>query len=267
MTFSIFSVVFLSIGIVLYVMSDQIVEIERSYDRDCIAYKKEEEAKGNDPKALCKLDLKNAISTKINGPIYVYYQLDNFYQNHRRYVKSRDNQQLNGQYKNTDQLSNACDPIVKVRDLWENQQINLINQKKCTDNPELEKDKACKEKMGLDDPAIPCGLVAKSYFNDTFELYEKTNKADGTVDLKKKDIESKRIAWSSDLDFKFSNIKKDFPDGITDYKQIQWMDMTDGKLIFFFTFLHLLFFIRALYCLDENRWTSQLQKAVGYDRR
>jgi hypothetical protein len=28
----------------------------------------------------------------IKSPIYVYYQLDNFYQNHRRYVKSRDNE-------------------------------------------------------------------------------------------------------------------------------------------------------------------------------
>jgi len=25
----------------------------------------------------------------MEGPVYVYYQLDNFYQNHRRYVKSR----------------------------------------------------------------------------------------------------------------------------------------------------------------------------------
>ena len=30
------------------------------------------------------------------APIFVYYQLENFYQNHRRYVKSRDYQQLMG---------------------------------------------------------------------------------------------------------------------------------------------------------------------------
>jgi hypothetical protein len=29
-------------------------------------------------------------------PIYVYYQLKNFYQNHRRYVKSRSDDQLRG---------------------------------------------------------------------------------------------------------------------------------------------------------------------------
>jgi hypothetical protein len=39
------------------------------------------------------------IEEEIKSPIYVYYQLDNFYQNHRRYVKSRDNEQLDGKYK------------------------------------------------------------------------------------------------------------------------------------------------------------------------
>jgi hypothetical protein len=34
-TFSIFSIIFLAIGVVLYVMSDQIVEIEKRYDLEC----------------------------------------------------------------------------------------------------------------------------------------------------------------------------------------------------------------------------------------
>jgi len=32
------------------------------------------------------------IENKVKGPVYIYYQLNNFYQNHRRYVKSRDNE-------------------------------------------------------------------------------------------------------------------------------------------------------------------------------
>lgn len=54
----------------------------------------------------------------MKGPVYVYYQLDNFYQNHRRYVKSRDSSQLNGQYILPDKLTD-CDPIIYVGDLWD----------------------------------------------------------------------------------------------------------------------------------------------------
>lgn len=74
-TFTVFGIIFLALGIVLYVMSDKIIEKTQQYDALC---------KGKD---TCTLDMK--IDTKIDGPIYVYYQLDNFYQNHRRYVKSR----------------------------------------------------------------------------------------------------------------------------------------------------------------------------------
>lgn len=72
-----------------------------------------------DSGGTCSVDLPEVVAN-IKGPIYVYYQLDNFYQNHRRYVKSRNNDQLVGNYKKVDELTD-CDPIIKVADLWENQ--------------------------------------------------------------------------------------------------------------------------------------------------
>lgn len=59
--------------------------------------------------------------------------------------------------------------------------------------------------MSLDAPAIPCGLVAKSYFNDTFKLYLDKG---GSGNLEEQIIKETHIAWSSDLDFKFANIKE-----------------------------------------------------------
>ena len=64
-----------------------------------------------------------------------------------------------------------------------------------------------KQKLGADLPAIPCGLVAKSFFNDTFELHGAKT---GNIS-----IDTKQIAWSSDVEFKFKNIDTKKPEGKT----------------------------------------------------
>lgn len=91
------------------------------------------------------------IDADIPQPIYVYYQLDNFYQNHRRYVKSRSNEQLMGTELTIDQLDD-CDPIKSNKDLG--------RIKAYDDSTLLDQEAA----------AFPCGLVAKSFFNDTFTM-------------------------------------------------------------------------------------------------
>ena len=70
-------------------------------------------------------------------------------------MKSRENRQLAGNYLTVEELG-ECDPIKKVADLWLEQRKN-INGKTLPDG----------------DPAVPCGLVAKSFFNDTYRLYKR----------------------------------------------------------------------------------------------
>jgi len=59
-------------------------------------------------------------------------------------------------------------------------------------------------------PANPCGLVAKSVFNDTFLLYSGagTTDNDATSNPAKYNvtINSTGIAWDSDLEYKFKNM-------------------------------------------------------------
>jgi hypothetical protein len=68
-------------------------------------------------------------------PVYVYYQLDNFYQNHRRYVKSRNDEQL--KYKKKSNTTTNCEPEATTPD---------------------------------GKTILPCGLIAWSLFNDTYSF-------------------------------------------------------------------------------------------------
>ena len=70
-----FGAVFIVLGIIILVFSNKIEEISYRYDEVC---------KGQE---TCKIVLK--VENDMDRNIMVYYQLDGFYQNHRRYVKSK----------------------------------------------------------------------------------------------------------------------------------------------------------------------------------
>ncbi|KAK2793451.1 hypothetical protein FQN52_005157 [Onygenales sp. PD_12] len=110
---------------------------------------------------VCRLTF--GIPNDIGPPVFLYYRLTNFYQNHRRYVKSLDLDQLKGKALPNSTISGStCDPL-RI-------------------DPETHK------------AYYPCGLIANSIFNDSFSsprmlgvnnnpVYEMTNKG---------------ISWSSD---------------------------------------------------------------------
>ena len=78
--------------------------------------------------------------------------------------------------------------------------------------------------MKPDDPATPCGLVAKSYFNDEFSLKVKGGEA--------VTLDEKNIAWKSDIQYKFNNVKekvdKDGNKTPLKWKDVQWIDMKEN---------------------------------------
>lgn len=106
------------------------------------------------------------IPNDIKPPILMYYRLTNFYQNHRRYVKSLDIEQLKGKARSAGQLRDGdCDP--------------------------LDIDKATGK------PYYPCGLIANSMFNDSFSNLNASN-----VDLPGQlyNLSDSGIAWGSEGD-------------------------------------------------------------------
>lgn len=132
--FMVVSIVFIPIGVASLFASRDVVEIVDRYDDDCIPGSKSAKIsyiKGPSDKT-CIRTLN--VSKHMKAPIYIYYQLDNFYQNHRRYVKSRSDQQL--RHNSSANEVSACKP----------------------------------EDTANGKPIVPCGLIAWSLFNDTYSF-------------------------------------------------------------------------------------------------
>ncbi|KAL3478025.1 ligand-effect modulator 3 family [Aspergillus californicus] len=114
---------------------------------------------GNDE--LCRLSFD--IPDDMGPPVFMYYRLTNFYQNHRRYVKSLDLDQLKGKAVKNDTIDGgSCDPIT------------LDDNKKAF---------------------YPCGLIANSMFNDTIYSPVLVN---GQEENEPYNMTKKGIAWDSD---------------------------------------------------------------------
>lgn len=129
------------------------------------------------------------LSAAIPGPVYVYYELGNYYQNHRRYVQSRSMPQLMGKKISGTQID-QCAPITTNAD------IDPVSLNSICETPDSTPENPQYYPLDLKATAYPCGLIAKSVFNDTFSMTYN----DGLVVPFNKD----NIAWKSDVK-KFKN--------------------------------------------------------------
>jgi len=94
---------------------------------------------------ICELHtrctLRFEIEEDMDPPVYMYYRLENYYAAHRRYFKSVNDPQLMDKNVNTYSKLSSCDPKISRHDDHDSEDIYL-----------------------------PCGLIAYSYFNDTYQL-------------------------------------------------------------------------------------------------
>ena len=228
-----FAIIFITLGIIVLIFSGKIVSQEIPYNDQC---------KG---KKICELT--ETIKEDMKAPIMVYYKLDGFYQNHRRYIRSKSVNQLYGKSEDT----GDCGPIYKNKDInndiiFENMKKLMEEEEKGEKGEEEEKEEEEKEeeekeeeekkeeeeeeggekekekeigkkgKEYLNKNAIPCGLMAKTFFNDTFEIFTKNENGENSNIT----INQENIAFDKDKHL-FKNVDE----------SNQWIDMEDEHFI------------------------------------
>jgi hypothetical protein len=99
------------------------------------------------------------VKENMPGPVYFYYYLQNFFQNHRKYYTSKSYNQLAGIAALTDDDVSQCNPIKYNSQSW-------FGNPYAIDGTPLNPNAV----------ASPCGLIAMTLFNDSFYLYDSTNK-------------------------------------------------------------------------------------------
>ncbi|XP_054470999.1 transmembrane protein 30C [Anoplopoma fimbria] len=117
---------------------------------------------------ICRCKVEFHIEKAFKGDVFFYYGLQNFHQNLRRYMDSRDDGQMVGRRKNLKNPSSYCNPFIT-------------------------------DPNGL--PIAPCGAVANSFFNDSFTLsYRGSTGPWVPVPLLRKGI-----TWYTDKNVKYRN--------------------------------------------------------------
>uniref|UniRef100_A0A1B6EAH3 Uncharacterized protein n=1 Tax=Clastoptera arizonana TaxID=38151 RepID=A0A1B6EAH3_9HEMI len=187
-TFFVIGLAFIPVGVGLLYFSDKVGEIVVDYT-DCISVDKPNvtcaEIITNKTISTCHCELKFSLDKDFEGKVYLYYGLTNFYQNHRRYVKSRDDFQLLGRLDSNP--SEDCLPF----DFVENGTTKI--------------------------PIAPCGAIANSLFDDVLSI------TSDALNNQPVPLINTGIAWPSDKQFKFKNPPGDLKTAFAKYaKPINW---------------------------------------------
>lgn len=195
------TVICVPVGIVCLYYGGKAHEISVRYDHICPS-QLPSNAKSSDKldymrknagtsKLICQVNV--TLDEDMNGPIYVLYQINGMHQNHRRYVRSHLDQQMasdntNGKWEgvvNDATQAQSCVPVVNYLGN-SSQQIN------------------------------PCGLVAWSFFNDTYDFKVlPTNSSANASSI----YVSDEVSFKADTTFRFANYYPKFfnPDFNTNY--------------------------------------------------
>ena len=186
--YTLFSLIFITLGIILIIFSKEIKEIEFKYNELC----------KNNKNEACTVEFQ--ITEDMDSPIFIYYKLYGFYQNTRRYMKSRSQNQLMGEEISLSEIKSSedCDPIYTNGDMGFDETTISADGKTLLIKDEL---------------AIPCGIMAKTFFNDDFKNWI-------INDEEELNINEKNIAWEKDKElFKNTNLSK------------QWINVEDEHFI------------------------------------
>ncbi|CAO3607165.1 unnamed protein product [Mucor fragilis] len=105
-----------------------------------------------------------SVPIELKTPIFLYYRLTNFYQNHRKYVKSLSYNQLHGDVITPADAASSCSPVAT--------------------------------EPGTNKIYYPCGLIANSMFNDTFSVAFVN--PPGSAPSLPMEFSEKDIAWPAD---------------------------------------------------------------------
>lgn len=142
---------FLLIGVVLHFTYQAVVELRHDYTDEIV-----------DANGVVSFEM--MVDRDMNGPIWVFYELSGFHQNHRLYVDSRDDSQLMSPEYARSEKPQACHPKIET------------------------------DGRGID---YPCGLVASTVFNDTFHVSQEV--PNGSFSRLEVDTRARSIAWAGDL--------------------------------------------------------------------
>ena len=182
------------LAILCFVWDSKTQEHSWRYDEKC----------GNKLKQYCYVTITLTESVPANSILFL--RLIGFRQSNRKIINSWSHEQMVGASLGTDSEKRVCEPDVTNRDMEKYWSVDGT-------------------KLDLNAVSYPCGLLAKYFPQDTFEVFQKTSASGTTGELGTKiPISTESISWEGLQGTKFRSVNKSREWVSLDNEQfINWM--------------------------------------------